>query len=174
MKFIGIDPGLDGAVCIVHPFLTDVAPLITIYDTPTLTVKSGKKNHRVMDVTEAANILRRRGASSPDEVCVVLERVASMPGQGVASMFSFGMNFGMWQGILAALQLPYTLVHSRTWKAALMRDMGKEKEASIVRAKQLYPQAASSLTLKKHDGRADALLLAHYGRAFLQGNHANI
>jgi crossover junction endodeoxyribonuclease RuvC len=119
-----------------------------------------------MDCAEIVNILMRE-VSGGAEITVAIERVASMPGQGVASMFNFGMGFGMWQGILCALQIPYTLVHPVTWKKAIMRDMGKEKEASIIRAKQLYPHASSQLARKKDDGRADALLLAHYAKLYL-------
>ena len=36
----------------------------------------------------------------------VLERVSSMPKQGVKSTFSFGQNYGWWQGMLDALKIP--------------------------------------------------------------------
>jgi hypothetical protein len=41
---------------------------------------------------------------------------------------------------------------------------GDDKNASIVQALRLYPCAAEFLTLKKHDGRAEALLMAGYLR----------
>jgi hypothetical protein len=82
---------------------------------------------------------------------------------GVTSAFNFGMGFGMWIGICAALELPYQLVHPATWKARLMADMGKEKDASRVRAMQLYPYTAKDLARKKDHARGDALLLAHFG-----------
>jgi len=44
--------------------------------------------------------------------------------------------------------------------------MGKEKDASRVKAMQLYPQTAKDLTRKRDHGRADALLLAVYGMRF--------
>ena len=161
MKYLGIDPGLSGAFVI----LGDHGEL-QFFDTPTATVKSGKKLRHTMDCAQIVSVLMHELGRCA-EVTVALERVAAMPGQGVSSMFNFGMGFGMWQGILAALQLPYTLVHSTSWKSKLMRDMGKEKGAAIVRAKQLYPMAAGSLTRKKDDGRADALLLAHYAKLYL-------
>jgi hypothetical protein len=88
---------------------------------------------------------------------------------GVTSAFSFGMGFGMWIGICAASELPYQLVHPATWKAALMRDMSKEKDASRVKAMQLYPYTAKDLARKKDHARGDALLLAHYGMVFGSG-----
>jgi len=94
-------------------------------------------------------------------VCA-LEKVHAMPGQGVTSMFSFGEGYGVWQGILAGLQIPFDLVAPQTWKKHTMRDCSKEKGASMVKALQLYPQA--DIRLKKHHGRADALLIAEYLR----------
>jgi crossover junction endodeoxyribonuclease RuvC len=145
-------------------------PSVIFVDTPTLTLKAKgakAKSHRMMDAAECVNILMRELGRNAN-VVIALEKVSAAPiegrRQGTSSMFSFGMGFGIWIGILAGLQLPYTLVHPATWKASLMRDQAKEKSASILRAKQLYPQAAPCLNLVKHHGRADALLLAHYAR----------
>ena len=160
MKFLGVDPGLSGAFVLIGE-----QGELKFFDTPVQTIKAGKKLRHTMDCAEIVNILARELAEGT--VMVALERVSAMPGQGVSSMFNFGMGFGMWQGILCALKLPYTLVHSTSWKSKLMRDMGKEKEASIVRAKQLYPQASEKLSRKKDNGRADALLLAHYAKLYL-------
>ena len=160
-RWIGIDPGLSGALAI----LGDHGE-VQFFDTPTLTIQGAKKKTRVMDGAECVNILMREVGRCA-EIMVVLEKESAMPGQGVSSMFNFGTGYGMWQGILYGLQLPFTLVHAATWKRRIMEGMGKEKSAAIFRAKQLYPKAASSLTRVKDDGRAEALLLAHYGRVFL-------
>jgi hypothetical protein len=45
----------------------------------------------------------------------------------------------------------------------MMGGMGKEKEASRVRAGQLWPQLHGKLGAK-HKGRADALLIGEFGR----------
>jgi len=42
--------------------------------------------------------------------------------------------------------------------------MGKEKDASRLKAIQLFPLSASNLSRKKDHGRADALLIAAYYR----------
>lgn len=152
---------------------------VTLYDTPTLEIQSGKRKKHVMASAKIVDILMREVGRCAN-VVICLEKASanpmSIPGkpgekervQGTVSMFSYGEGFGIWQGILAGLQLPYTLVHPRTWKTQIMRDMGKEKGASIVRACQLYPMAADRLTRKKDHGRSDALLLAHYGRMYVQ------
>jgi hypothetical protein len=45
-----------------------------------------------------------------------------------------------------------------------MADQGKEKSAARFKAMALFPSMAEHLKLVKHDGRAEALLLAEYGR----------
>jgi len=67
---------------------------------------------------------------------------------------------GIWLGVMAALRMPYTPVRPVVWKKAF--SLGKDKEASRLRAQQLFP--AADLRRKKDHGRAEALLLAWYGR----------
>jgi hypothetical protein len=130
-----------------------------------------------MDCHTAASILNSLDRTKG--ILVTIEKVNAMPSipgpdgvsrsMGATSSFNFGMNFGMWIGICAASGLPYQLVHPATWKAALMRDMSKEKDASRVKAMQLYPYTAKDLARKKDHARGDALLLAHYGMMFGSG-----
>ena len=69
----------------------------------------------------------------------ILEESQAMPGQGTRSMFTVGVGFGLWLGVLAALQMPYTRIRPQVWKKAL--GLGKDKEAARLRAMQLYPGA---------------------------------
>jgi crossover junction endodeoxyribonuclease RuvC len=82
-----------------------------------------------------------------------------MPGQGTRSMFTTGYGYGLWIGLLTTLRFPYTPIRPGIWKRSLA--LGKDKEASRLRAMQLYPGAA--LRRKRDHGRAEALLLASYG-----------
>lgn len=164
---LGIDPGMTGAVAVLDPQTRKVE----FYDTPTLQVASGKKMKTVMDAYAVVTLLQ--GISANREVMVTIEKVNAMPGMGkggerqsmgATSAFNFGMGFGMWLGILAALRLPVQQVHPATWKRNVMADCSKEKDASRQKAMQLYPEAASGLTRKKDHGRADALLIAEWSR----------
>ena len=88
-----------------------------------------------------------------------LEKVHSMPGQGVVSTFSFGENFGWWQGVLGSLGIPYTTIRPQDWmkKYSLQKSSASDKPGLEV-ARKLFPEAP--LRLKKHHNRADALLIA--------------
>lgn len=90
-----------------------------------------------------------------------------MPGQGVTSMFRFGMGYGILLGLCGGMKIPMTHVRPRTWQARMLRDLGPDKGtkgASVMRARQLYPDAELVTPRGRLiDGRADALLLARYG-----------
>lgn len=92
-----------------------------------------------------------------------LEKVHAMPGQGVSSMFSFGMNFGSWCTLLEVLNISHTLVPPQTWQKVILGSFPKGQ--SKVRALEFAQRKFPSLDLKKKDsGIVDALCLATYLR----------
>ena len=56
----------------------------------------------------------------------------------------------------------------------MLADGGKEKDASRVKAMQLYPQIADQLSRKKDHGRADALLMAAWAQRVVYGGNSNV
>jgi len=104
----------------------------------------------------------------------IIEKVHSMPKQGVASSFKFGENFGSWQGIMAARNVPYLLVTPHAWQKEMLRDAPRKgrttKERSLEVARQLFPDI--DLKFKADDGKADALHLARYGLMLLKEGRA--
>jgi crossover junction endodeoxyribonuclease RuvC len=152
MYVIGIDPGLAGAIAV----LTAEGTLEALADTPTLVLKVSRGTRMTYDVPGMAALL----APYAGQQChVYIEGSQPMPGQGTRSTFTTGYGYGLWIGLLASLALPYTSVRPAVWKKAF--SLGKDKEASRLRAMQLYPGA--DLRRKKDHGRAEALLLASYG-----------
>jgi len=91
---------------------------------------------------------------------VVVERVGSMPKQGVASTFKFGMAVGIIHGVILANEVPLHLVTPGTWKRHF-RLTGTDKDAARALAIRLYPKLGG-LSRKKDQGRADALLMGLY------------
>ena len=152
---IGIDPGLSGAIAELD------SGVILVSDMPTFAVKRGNKTRRFVDPVRLAAILRI--LYSPDHI--ILEEVASMPKQGVASTFSFGRAFGIVEGVIGALGIPVTYVRPAVWKREMK--LTADKGQSQLLATHLFPKDAGQWPLKKHDGRAEAALLAEYGRRIL-------
>lgn len=154
--FLGIDPGLTGAVALID----GNGELLSMHDTPTLLVKGAKNRHVYL---EPAMITILESCKDTGNLLLVgIENVHAMPAQGVTSMFSMGMGFGLWLGMITTMRMPYTRVEPLAWKKKMGIVAKSDKNASIIRALQLFPSA--SLTRKKDHGRADALLLAEYAR----------
>jgi crossover junction endodeoxyribonuclease RuvC len=145
---LGIDPGLDGALA-----LYDVDGSLEVVDMPTLQLKK-----RVIDEYALARII---DAWSPRIREVWLEQVGTRPGEGAVGAFSFGRGYGLLRGICAASFLTIIDVTPATWKAG-MKVRG-DKDASRAKASALFPRHASLWPLKKHDGRAEAALIARFG-----------
>ena len=94
-----------------------------------------------------------------------VEQVHAMPNQGVTSMFNFGKSFGYILGVLDACNIETKLVSPQKWKKEFNLDSDKQK--SIDTAKKLFPDVnlfRTNRCTKEHDGMAEALLIAEYGR----------
>lgn len=157
--YIGIDPGLFGAVAgIDHR-----GHIISVQDTPIVKVKKSKGYKNAYVDSQMAAILSVLIQAAGATGCqVALENVHAMPGQGVTAMFNMGVGLGLWRGIITTLKLPFTFVEPVVWKKEMGIIKGANKGESIVRAAQLFPTA--DLARKKDDGRADALLMAEFLR----------
>lgn len=143
---IGIDPGKTGAIAVMD-------------DDGILCLEQ-------FNVDKYVDVLSYVGKStSAKDIKVCLEKVGAMPGQGVVSMFNFGHNLGVIEGILSALRIPYQLVPPQTWKKEF--SLTGDKAKSIEVCKKLFPWVdlrATERSRKPSDGLAEALLMAEYAR----------
>lgn len=163
--FIGIDSGKQGAVTVVTP-QSHGSDLVEITDTP----MSGDE----YDLVAMAHLLR---PFSGRQVMVAVEKPMAMPNQSSPATLSQGMGFGIWLGILGALQLPFELVIPQRWRkvmlAGLPKGEGETPEARKKRLKMVSVQQAQRLAPRySHlfvgpkgglkDGRAESYLMACY------------
>ena len=124
---IGIDPGLGGALAVID----EACNVIAVHDTPTLTLKASRGAKHEYNLPAMVGLLRPYVGHNTH---VVLEESQPMPGQGVKSMFTIGLGFGIWLALLAALEIPYERVRPTVWKRALR--LPRDKEAARLRAQQ--------------------------------------
>ena len=136
--YIGIDPGKSGGICF-------------LMDDEIKTFKCPATTHDMAGELILAKDIRKCTA--------VVERVHSFPGQGVASTFNFGYNYGVWLGILSALHIPYQLCLPRKWMK-FYGSMPKEKKDRKNHLKQLAQQMYPDHKVTLYN--ADAILLANY------------
>ena len=163
MIYIGVDPGLSGAISFL------MGNEAYVFDTPVMDVGNEDKVKRRYDIPAMVMLVKQYMDDAPYNNLVVLELVHSMPKQGVASSFSFGEGLGIWKGIIHTLELPLEMPSPQRWKKEMLADQGKDKSASRYKAIALFPQVASQLNRVKDDGRAEALLMAEYGRRLRKG-----
>lgn len=163
MSTIGIDPGLSGAIAL----LDEHGGAVWVVDMPTVTIR----DRREID----GNAVAIRLATAPLSALVCVERVPDfMRGDNghplqVARLHSAA---GFVRGIAVGCGLKVRELTPTQWRAVVMpsmktarslaRRMGVTvKDESLAAARRLFP--AMELHLERHDGRAEALLIARAG-----------
>jgi hypothetical protein len=131
---IGIDYGFFGGISILNKKNKPI-----MYKMPIIKhkykVKGKERIKKKYDLLKIIEIFNNHLPKNKDSALIILERVSSMPGEGVRSSFVFGEGFGSLEGVIAALshKLPI-LITPQTWKKvypALMTDEMKEKKLQI-------------------------------------------
>lgn len=162
---LGIDPGLNGGIAVMQ----ENGELLHYSRMPikqerVLSPKR-KKRSRMIDVTGIAAILAQYEPTN-----IFIERAGARPGQGVVSMFTFGMGYGMILGLCMAMEgaICTDVVTPQRWQKQLMVGLDHiedTKVRALAKFQQLYPELDVT-----HDGIVDAVLIAEYGRQMLQLN----
>lgn len=157
MIVVGIDPGLTGAVAAV-----DSAGTYTVEDMPTVPLPGAGLVRRRVDGLQLARLLRNMVPAGRSCI-VVIEDVQAIGGSAVQTMGSMMRSVGVVECAVEILRMPIKRANPRTWKKFF--GLSAEKGASLEVARTLFPLQAAALKRQKDHNRAEALLLAHYGRA---------
>lgn len=177
--FIGIDPGVTGAIAFIYP-----SGSAAVCEPPIIQIPVGKRRRSQMlerqtarliramissadgavwkaaiEWAQAMPILREKKGLTPCPTCGRSGDPEALARQGTVSAFSFGMNFGAWLGILGALEIPVEKFRPQHWKNVMLAGYGdKGKDAARVMAANLFPDV--DLGKRKDQGRSEALLIA--------------
>lgn len=139
--YIGVDPGMTGAVAIIGPNNVDVfdfenrAALLALHD---LVLKDG-------------------------DAFAFVEKVGVMPRQGISTSGKFMRATGIAVGWLEALAIPFEEISPTKWQRRVFDSgarTGDNKKDSLNLARKLFPSMMMRLKRKKDHNRADALLIA--------------
>lgn len=161
-RFLGIDPGQNGGIALVDA------------------------NGKVIDAwpmpeTDMAKWILISAIADWKKVSIhaVIEKVHSMPKQGVASVFTFGKGYGGLLMALTAAKIPFEEVTPQKWQKCL-GIVSRSKEESKPDFKKRLWSMSQKLHPKCHiwDSKfkgkqlavADALLLATYAHRFCGRN----
>lgn len=189
---LGIDPGLTGGIGVI----THTGEFVSVLEIPVIKGVKGKSKSQY-NMALMADILRSLQRGEEKQILMVfVEQVhafpaygvskkkavkdgkvkdgkvkdgedANKPRQGITSTFTFGTGYGMILGILAALQIPYTLVTPQRWQKNLFKDLpGKDpKQKGQLFVSQRFPE----LKIKKN--LIDAFLIAYWGYKEIEKDH---
>jgi crossover junction endodeoxyribonuclease RuvC len=141
---LGIDPGRNGALAVMSVGLVDGVRRVTTHDMPD---------------TDAG--LQTLLAELPKVAFAVVEKPFYPHHIGVRAIATIAETFGALRAGLQFFGIPQHPVTPSDWKAAL--SLSPDKAASRRRAAEFFPDDADQWTRVKHDGRAEAALIAWYG-----------
>ena len=88
----------------------------------------------------------------------LIERVSSMPAQGVSSTFKFGVSYGFLQGMFIAAGIRHEFISPVKWQTVMKCRTGGDKNITKAMAQRLFP------SVKVTHRIADALLIAELAR----------
>lgn len=183
--FLGIDPGLDGALVAID----DAGRVVEFYDAPTISIEKNSRlrgggqkvtKRREYDLHAMDRIVKGfRGRC--DYIVAGLEKSQPMPsfgkrkgtvdgegqavGHGSIASFLLGAGWMAWRALLVSAGIPLAAEPAPvSWKSKMLADRRTDKGASRLAAMALFPTFAPHIQLVKHHGRAEAALLAEFCR----------
>lgn len=145
VHYIGIDPGKTGGMSVI---------------------KDGKLTIHAFKNLSEHDIAKLFKKYWFDQTKVVIEKVHSMPKQGVKSTFTFGQGYGFLRGCLHSGGFPFQEVRPQVWMKYIgipvVKNEGKtdRKRRLKATAQQLYPSHNINQDV------ADSVLIAEYCRRF--------
>lgn len=156
MNVLGIDPGMTGGFAWLseNSLVTDPMPVV----------------EKQLHLPEIKVLIQ---AANPHYV--YLEHVHAIFGSAAGATFKFGRVFGIIEGMLAGLGIPYILVSPKTWQKEMHEGCTgkKAKERSRLAVTRVFPAhdfTPTERATKAHDGMIDAALIAAYGRRRLNAS----
>jgi len=101
MIAVGIDPGKSGGLVKIH------------------SIQNECSMHKCPSTTQEMSSLLRTSKNSAFvdnlPILVAIEKVHAFPTDARSAAFKFGMNYGMWLGIIGALNIPLIEVTPQMW-----------------------------------------------------------
>jgi len=156
MVYIGIDPGsVNGALGAI--------------DSQGAYIEAFNIEHQDKHIMALVFKSRSLGLVDPKEGAeICMERVHSMPNQGLASTWNFARAVGVISAVCELTRYPVHLVTPQRWKKHF--HLTADKNESLDMARYLWPEA--KLKYKKDGNKAEALLIAEYLRHSINGIEA--
>ena len=149
--FIGIDPGKSGGICSIEGNLLRSAKC------PDSVLGMSKLLRDILQDTSAKNVV------------LYMEKVWARPHDGRSSVFTFGQNYGQWEGVIASSNIVPIYVTPSLWMKHLEIPKGLDKKDRKNLIKQIAQDFIDSNDYISYQWKgiatlatADAIMLAKY------------
>tara|TARA_R100000655_G_scaffold86210_1_gene126172 strand:+ start:282 stop:806 length:525 start_codon:yes stop_codon:yes gene_type:complete len=148
MITIGIDPGKSGGIVFING-----DTIIEMYKCPST----------IEDMAELLEPYRLKWDSNIN-VTAYIEQVHAFPSDGRSSVFKFGTNYGIWQGLLGANKIETKFIAPQVWMKSLELPKSKvERKRKIKGIAQKVIDKQGLLKKKVTLHTSDAVLIGMYG-----------
>lgn len=153
---IGIDNGLNGGMVVIDKKykLVDktIMPVIS---------NGSKKQYDTLKICE---FLKKY----INNCFVFLEKAQPRFNDGKKQCFMTGFGYGLMQGIITSMNLPYQIISPKEWQKNVFNGINADntKVASVLFCKRMFPLedwTPTQRSQKEHDGLTDACCIAIYG-----------
>ena len=156
--YIGIDPGKNGGIAGIYQTHKGGLGVVEHMESS----RCPDSPNGMYECLESI-IFQAADRYTIEDVELVIEHVHSFPKQGVVSTFSFGQNFGRWEGIISSFELnEYNIVSPQKWMKYYDVPKGltrKDRKRHLMDiARKLYPDKKITYNV------SDAILIANYCR----------
>lgn len=161
--YVGIDSGLQGGIAVI-----DETGILIVCDVmPVITGKDSRTQYDILEITNRLLLLNNNVENA--QIIVAIEKAQITPVAGKNACFSMGFCYGMLQGILTSLRIPFKVISPKTWQAKIHNQIegSDKKQRSIIYCSRKFPECNLKRTersTKLHDGKADAICIAEYLR----------
>ena len=158
MIFVGIDPGLNGALAAVERR----GSFFRFVDAVPVPVAGVDAKRRVVVLP----VIRWLQKVAPDVVGI--ERAQAFPGQGRTSVMKYGRAVGRLEACVEGLGIDLVEVEASSWKKhfGLVRPDGEKDAAFKARSRAFaaatFPEGADRFSQAKDEHVAEAALIARY------------
>ena len=148
MITIGIDPGKSGGIVFING-----DKIIEMYKCPST----------IEDMAELLEPFRLKWDSNLN-ITAYIEQVHAFPSDGRSSVFKFGTNYGIWQGLLGANKIETKFIAPQVWMKSLDLPKSKlERKRKIKSIAQKVIDKQGVLKKKVTLHTSDAVLIGMYG-----------
>lgn len=160
---VSCDPGIGGACAVL-----DHNGLRAVFDLPTMEIPGvgpTARARRKIDCRALARAVRAHVPASEKAVSVI-ENIRSRGASSPLDMSTLMRTVGSIEAVFECIGMAPSYVEPSAWKryyGLINKDWktAERKRKSLECARRLYP-GCNDIAMAKHDGRAEAILIAHW------------